>query len=313
MVRKKGINSTIFWISLTFLIIVGIIGISLAIYYGLKDDDNGSWSGGGGGGGGAGLSKEDLLRQLQITNDKLEYEKHIRRDKQDTVKEKFSYPIYYINLERSPERREFMEKQFNDIGIMDKVTRIDAIDGKKIENDIVKGEINKGKVQGINYIVKNTTDLTKSELCCTLSHFMAIKTAYEKGDEVALILEDDAYLGMIELWSHSLKEYVKRLPEDWECIQLYSGNYDFKKSKNMYSLWNKKTDFTTVSYLINRNGMKKILNKFFVPTTDYRGLQAPDGNLTVVFVENKKSKPNYNEQKIYNTFVADYLIFYLFL
>ena len=86
MVRKKGdINSNIFWISLIFLIIVGIIGISLAIYYGLKDDE----SGGGGGGGGDGLSEEDLLKQLQIANDKLEYEKHIRQDNQKAVQENF--------------------------------------------------------------------------------------------------------------------------------------------------------------------------------------------------------------------------------
>ena len=59
----------------------------------------------------------------------------------------------------------------------------------------------------------------------------------------------------------------------------------------MYSIWSNK-DYTTVAYLINQQGMKKILNKFFnLPTQ-------------IVLVENES---NSDDKNIY--FVADDIIY----
>lgn len=48
-------------------------------------------------------------------------------------------PIYYINLDDQPERREFMENQFNHWEI-ENYTRVSAYDGREDDlSDIIKG------------------------------------------------------------------------------------------------------------------------------------------------------------------------------
>ena len=212
------------------LIIAAIVGISLAIYYGTKGSGSGE-------SGGSSINSKDslLLKNLKMANDRLEYEKYRQfgNNKDNKIQKKFSFPIYYINLERSPERRKFMEKQFAEMGIMDKVTRINAIDGKNIKN------IYQGNIQNIQYSANYIKKITQYELACTLSHLLTIKKAYDNGNDIALILEDDAYLGFAYFWPESLEKYTQKFPQDWEMIQVYPGdnsekskNYDFRPKCN---------------------------------------------------------------------------------
>jgi GR25 family glycosyltransferase involved in LPS biosynthesis len=170
----------------------------------------------------------------------------------ETIKEHYSYfgsrktipyPIFYINLDRSPHRNEFMVAQLKQLGVP--ATRCAAIDG----NDI--------NVRFVN----SYSLLTKYEIGCTLSHLRAIKQAYESGTEIAMICEDDVWFSTISLVP-DLTQVVRNAPSDWEILQIQNQNMktvsidDLKYTRNAAP----KIMFGAACYLINRRGMKTIID-----------------------------------------------------
>ena len=59
---------------------------------------------------------------------------------------KLSFPVYWINLDRSKDRKYLMEEQFKKFGITNH-TRIPAVDGSNIEKSIINK--NKMKINGM--------------------------------------------------------------------------------------------------------------------------------------------------------------------
>ena len=154
---------------------------------------------------------------------------------------------YYINLERSKDRRKFMENMYDDL------IRIDAYDGLKLN-------------EYTDIILPKQCNESNGALACSLSHIKAIITAYENGDEEALILEDDTSNEYKDKWEKSIKDIVKEAPKDTECISLLCSNVNEMKkmleSNNDYSKWNIHR-WSTGCYYINRKGMEKIYNKYY--------------------------------------------------
>jgi GR25 family glycosyltransferase involved in LPS biosynthesis len=156
---------------------------------------------------------------------------------------------YYINLERSKDRRLFMENKYKNI------TRIDAFDGKELKkyNNIILPE-------------KKYCKQNKLQLGCSLSHIKAIITAYENNDKEALILEDDMSDEFSHKWEKNIKEIISNAPLDHDLISLYTNNdyimKDIYKKKEDYIKWYYK-HFSTGCYYINRKGMEKIYNLFY--------------------------------------------------
>jgi GR25 family glycosyltransferase involved in LPS biosynthesis len=147
------------------------------------------------------------------------------------------YKIYYINLDRSTERRAFMEAQFEKYHV--DYQRVSAVDGQTL--DITKYKHN---------------HLTKYEIACSLSHYNAIKMAYDEGNENAIIMEDDCHFGVVKLWKEPIEETLKDVPSDWEVIQLFTTLTNHRKYSPV------KVSTSTVCYMINRKGMEKILQYF---------------------------------------------------
>ena len=95
--------------------------------------------------------------------------------------------IYWINLERSPDRKKNMEEMFQDSafsGILNE--RIIGVDGKK------------DKIYDMIQVSKHTAN--DSEYGCLLSHLNAIKQINESNHDIALILEDDCTLELKKYW-----------------------------------------------------------------------------------------------------------------
>lgn len=156
--------------------------------------------------------------------------------------------IYWINLDRSPERREQMENQLKEYDI-NMHTRIDAIDGKNIEFSEYKDKC---------------TDISVYELACTLSHLKAIETAHNNGDEYALIFEDDCSFEYVQYQKHSIDELIEKMNNDhtdWNILQLCTcGRIDHcERMKANPNLIEKKSRDCTTAYLINKNGINRIL------------------------------------------------------
>ena len=92
--------------------------------------------------------------------------------------------VYWINMDRSTERRENMLKVLKD-SVFEGIPkyRVKAIDG----NDVKKEEIetkfeNVDEKQSVNYY------------CCFLSHIKAMRQFLKSSHSIALILEDDISL-----------------------------------------------------------------------------------------------------------------------
>lgn len=94
---------------------------------------------------------------------------------------------FVINLARNPERRVFMEKQLNSLGIPHEF--IQATDGNDLNEVDFERIYNKKK--SLHYL---NTPLKKSEVGCAHSHARIYKKIVNENIDYALILEDDIVL-----------------------------------------------------------------------------------------------------------------------
>ncbi len=154
-------------------------------------------------------------------------------------------PVYFINLDKSKNRRLDLVKQLSRMGV--KPTRIQAIDGRETD------QLSKYKIDR-SWKCFTTTDV---QYGVTLSHLLAIARAYRNDHDVALILEDDMMVLRLPT-----KRLIDAAPADWDILQLsvtggkatrlYAGQFQY------FTRW--KTAFThSGAYLINKRGMVKIL------------------------------------------------------
>ena len=121
-------------------------------------------------------------------------------------------PIYVINLKDSIERRNHVQNQFgSDVNL----TFVPAVDGRCSSNFYS------------DYLVSfpnNRNNFSTSLIAVICSHIRAIYTAYHKGDQYAIILEDDVWTDLISSCSFTMSD-ICSLPGNWELIQLfYSSN-----------------------------------------------------------------------------------------
>lgn len=90
--------------------------------------------------------------------------------------------IYYINLARRPDRRAFMEAQFEKLGL--KATRIEAVTPDEVPTPMRDEFCNPDCDEF----------LSVTDLCCSLSHVRAYEALLAGTEHYALIFEDDAVL-----------------------------------------------------------------------------------------------------------------------
>jgi glycosyl transferase family 25 len=97
-----------------------------------------------------------------------------------------SYKFYYINLDKSKDRRAFMEKQFSDINIP--ITRISATYGKDLAPKVLKKEKSKHNILA-HYPLPND-----GEIGICLTHFKLWEYLSNQPEDFSIVLEDDALL-----------------------------------------------------------------------------------------------------------------------
>ena len=152
-------------------------------------------------------------------------------------------PIYYLNLDGQPERKEYMEAQFKYWEI-ENYERISAYDGRDDDlSDILKG--------------RYPENMTSGEVGCTTSHLKAIKHWYETSDSpYAVIMEDDVDLDLVKCWNFTWSNLVSKLPYDWDVVQLAiicTGNLHVTLHRRFVN------DFSTACYMITRHHAEKLI------------------------------------------------------
>mmetsp|Transcript_48254 Transcript_48254/g.112807 ORF Transcript_48254/g.112807 Transcript_48254/m.112807 type:complete len:268 (+) Transcript_48254:48-851(+) len=131
------------------------------------------------------------------------------------------------------------------------------------------------------------------ELGCTLSHLAVAKQLEQAGHPAALVLEDDAHLGLVPLWPVPLAELVKALPPLWTTLQLYHGT-DASLEPPLrghsaivpYDLTARVRSPGTVAYLLSRRGARALLRLTDEGASVHeRNLQTRDGHADTVMFE----------------------------
>lgn len=152
-------------------------------------------------------------------------------------------PIYWLNLDNDTHRREYMENQFAYWEI-ENHTRIAGFDGRV--DDVCE------HLSG-----RAPDNMSQNEIGCCMSHLKAIKHFYENtNDDYALIFEDDIVLDIAKFWSFTWKDFVSKLPHDWDCVQLTTiCTGDIHVQLHHYFI----NDFSAAAYLITRHHAAKIV------------------------------------------------------
>ena len=113
--------------------------------------------------------------------------------------------VLWINLDRFPERREYMEEQFDYWEVKDH-HRITAVDGEEYES-YLKGTV--------------PPSMNNGELACVMSHLNAIKYFVEETDlDEIMIMEDDVDLSVARHWDFTWKDMRRKVPINFDALQL---------------------------------------------------------------------------------------------
>lgn len=172
---------------------------------------------------------------------KIEYEKILE-----------NFPrVNYISLEESVDRQKSLENQFKKFG----VTNFSPLLSKRFseENDEVFGSQ-----------VHILDDGTKG---CVVSHIKMIKKWYdETNEEYGFFCEDDLSLESLQYWDFTWDEFVERIPENIDCVQLYCIRKG-QKPVLFESRW--QTDWSVTAYILTRDYAKKIIDQYYVSDSEF--------------------------------------------
>jgi len=154
-------------------------------------------------------------------------------------------PVYYINLDFRTDRKNSIEKTFQNYNISN-YTRISA-------SNYLGSEQEKWE----HLVLDEKVKCGASDVGCTLSHLEAIETWLKTSNtETAVIMEDDCDITVSDYWKFDWNTLMDNLPFNWDCIQLCVDHH----SVIPFYLHPIMRDSGSAScYLINRPYAEKVL------------------------------------------------------
>jgi GR25 family glycosyltransferase involved in LPS biosynthesis len=181
-------------------------------------------------------------------------------------------PIFWINMEKSIDRRQAMESMFASIakwGDFISPVRILAIDTNEIVAMIGEQRLSfEGTVKLVPrddepvHMKHNRNEYIYEEAACMLSHLTAILQAYNNGHDEVLIMEDDQVLTTEFLLNW--RAYASLAPPDWAALQWTTSREPLlKQGRNLHDPWIswQPDHYSTGTYMLNRKGMLRIIEK----------------------------------------------------
>lgn len=169
------------------------------------------------------------------------------------------FAVYLINLERKPDRLARFQRAYNqtDLSKLKPFTRIDAVDGKKIDiRHHVSSQAWK-EIQDIEwygYRIRHN-QLTVGAVGCYLSHLKVYEALRRSTYDYGIIFEDDVRFVTPHLYQQ-IAYYIDLLPNSWDimllgCVCLVCNKH--QKYQDM------KHFFLLHAYIIKRSSAEKIL------------------------------------------------------
>jgi GR25 family glycosyltransferase involved in LPS biosynthesis len=179
---------------------------------------------------------------------------------------KSAIPAYYINLPDSTDRDTKTEAVLRQI--VKQFTRIEAVDSNTpgFHERIAKVLLDSGYHEG----EQGTPSYPTAAIL--VSHRRAIQAAFDKGDDMAFIFEDDISLELASSWSESLDSFAASLPAGWMAAQLGYSRFASLPSalvtsptpvyyRTLFQRAQHGAEAGAFAYLINRGGMERVLSQ----------------------------------------------------
>ena len=169
--------------------------------------------------------------------------------------------IYYINLDKRPEKREKLESDLIPLKkLTGNIIRFRAIDGETlsgIDSQIVQGQgaedlKSPDKTFGLS--------LTKGAIGCALSHKTIWEEVVKTKKDLVLILEDDAVI--LPTFVPYIAKIISELPEEWDILYLGSGQYEIE-TRISSRLAQPSRIYGLFGYAVNWRGAKRLLKYCF--------------------------------------------------
>ena len=214
--------------------------------------------------------------------------------------------IYYINLDRRPDRNENIKNEINKINFNGPVERIPAVNGIELDihnlsDELIKPEGKKDAMDkngGLYYI------MTPGAIGCALSHYnVATKIIEEMSDtDYVLILEDDVILE--DDFMNKLNKYMQEMPP----FDILLIGYHMKQNKIVGDSFYDKPDksWGTFGFVTNKKGSHELLNLFpikYQVDTEMHKLYNNDNLMVYSLKENNRlvTSPQSQEESQYGT------------
>jgi hypothetical protein len=167
-------------------------------------------------------------------------------------------PVYCISFEDDIKRRYVLQEQFDQYGVTCSYIVSTKEDDKA------------NKVTG-----KYIDSLSPRSVNVVVSHLKAIRHwVNESNSPYAIFVEDDVSLKTVDYWNFNWTEFMKTLPEDWDCVQLGCINAqisDLRLRKREGDIW------SAMAYMLRRDYAKRLIN-LYCPNGSFN-LEIPDTNI----------------------------------
>lgn len=223
-----------------------------------------------------------LITIICITMQTLNINRQIERFENTLPK---NIQMYVINLDRNHERYANFVETCKKVMNNAEIQRFSAVDGNDLSykelEDIVAPPILQG-IKDIDATQKRTSDeqMTRGMVGCYLSHIRIYEQNFDKSN-IVFIFEDD---GKFDVNVYDIAMNFKDIPDDWDIIllgtvRIFSYIQHSESWKRIYDFWG------TQGYIINDNGMKKML-QYYKPMQnqiDFRIGELSKNNLLNVY------------------------------
>lgn len=190
--------------------------------------------------------------------------------------------IYFLHLSDRYDREKWMNSQIEQIGFPKEKVNIWWTCRRNISKEIYD-DIKSLHIDFYDDNILTNPYIGASVFNCAFEHYSIIRTSYERGFKHILIFEDDIkFLVNLDIF----KKFISLLPEEYNVCKFHynlfiEGNLS-DESSNFKIIPNENTDITdpyilynnfgdvlyssnsnsTMSYIIDRNGMKSIIDLY---------------------------------------------------
>src|SRR5210317_761510 len=165
---------------------------------------------------------------------------------------RYSPSVWYTSLKESEDRRKYMKKMLDKVGIQNH--------GAYITERFEKLDI---KVTG-----PHTETLSMGEKGTITSHLLNIRNWYHTTKEVyAMFCEDDISFETVKYWNFTWEDVILTLPRNWKMVQLLRINpFNSMDYKEEHGLKIRKRNWCDwgCHFLITRKAARELLDRVFV-------------------------------------------------